>query len=528
MLTIASNATYQKHREARIQNTRCSMQEFWLPLLLFGSMGAITWAIRGTAGWGGVDGTVVPGLMWGLLWYYLCYRKGIDARGIVFWLGLGIALGGELGYGQYVSWIMGRFHVGEKIIPISPWIGYAWLVICGIGWAAPGGIMLGWALGGQASTGRWIVRSLLLIALWVILFAPPFIDWLGAQFVRIWPGLLFPNASLGLYAGMLDKHLVRTVYTNTQNFVTVVWWVMALLVAAFQRDRTTLVTGLVIGAGFGPGFMQSTLWCLGYDFAPHYIDWWKMWELNAGFNLGLLYVIVLYWATRQMDKTQPPDGIPFIAPENAVARTRNVEWITTLFLAVGGSLLIFFMSFEYFFWTGIFLSLFYFFAMFFAMIQVGKQHNSQSLANRRKNISLAFSTFLLVFLMFHGGSERAGILLELYPGEAVDQYAWPGARIALFAPVALLLVSVTLFRLRKILRAPAGQDLTVPNLPERMVDLMTAMGFIGALSIWPEKIGVLYALFIFLALFAFTRINRRLDLIDAAGARVGPSPVAHT
>jgi len=28
-------------------------------------------------------------------------------------------------------------------------------------------------------------------------------------------------------------------------------------------------------------------------------------------------------------------------------------------------------------------------------------------------------------------------------------------------------------------------------------------------SIWPEKIGVLYAAFLCLALFAFTRINRR-------------------
>ena len=39
----------------------------WLPMLLFGSMGAITWAIRGTGGWGGIDGTIVPGMTWGLL-----------------------------------------------------------------------------------------------------------------------------------------------------------------------------------------------------------------------------------------------------------------------------------------------------------------------------------------------------------------------------------------------------------------------------------------------------------------------------
>jgi len=88
----------------------------------------------------------VPGLTWGLLWYYLCRRKGIDARSIVLWLGMGIAIGGELGYGQYASWLRGNFSYRDEILPVSPWTGCAWFVICGIGWGAPGGILLGWAL----------------------------------------------------------------------------------------------------------------------------------------------------------------------------------------------------------------------------------------------------------------------------------------------------------------------------------------------------------------------------------------------
>jgi hypothetical protein len=42
-----------------------------------------------------------------------------------------------------------------------------------------------------------------------------------------------------------------------------------------------------------------------------------------------------------------------------------------------------------------------------------------------------------------------------------------------------------------------------------MIDLMAVIGFVGALSIWPAKIGVLYALFIFLALFALSRMSNR-------------------
>ena len=449
MMTIANPTTYQKHFEKRMQNSRFSIHQFWLPLLLFGSIGAITWAIRGTAGWAGVDGTVVSGLMWGLLWYYLCFRLGIDARSVVFWLGMGIALGGELGYGQYVSWIQGRFFVGNEILPISPWMGYVWFGICGIGWAAPGGILLGWALGKNATPRQWLVRALLLGVLWVILFAWPLIDWLGPQIARIWPGLLFPNADAGFYTGTLDKHLTRTVYTNTQNFAVLVWWGLALLVAVFQKDRFTKFAGLVLGGGFGLGFLQSAVWCLGYSSAPDFIDWWKMWELNAGFNLGVLYAIVLFWAIRQVDRQQP----------SVLVCTRKTEWRNTFFVAGGGAILLFFMSFEYFFFTGMLLILFYLLAIFSSMFSSAGQPDSGEIQNRRDQILLTFSGFLLVFLLLHGGSERAGIFLGLYAEKAVDQYAWPVARILLFLPFALVVFGAALGKIWQIFRARPGQIL---------------------------------------------------------------------
>jgi len=156
-------------------------------------------------------------------------------------------------------------------------------------------------------------------------------------------------------------------------------------------------------------------------------------------------------------------------------------------------------------------------AMCLAGCRIGQTQPSFSVTDRRRAMSLTYSVFLLVFLMFHGGSSRAGVLLGLYQAEAVDQYAWPAARMALFAPVALIVVGAVVFRMWRILRpgrSPEGSNQTRSRLAVRMVDLMTGLGFIGALSIWPEKIGVLYALFIFLALFAFNRLNRRFDDFD--------------
>jgi hypothetical protein len=407
-----------------------------------------------------------------------------------------------LGYGQYVSWIQGKFHVGGSIVPVAPATGYLWLLICGIGWSAPGGIILGWALGGRTATQHWIVRSLLLLLLLVLLFFSPAIDWLSERFLRI--GLvIFPHADSGLYINARDAHLERTLYTNTQNFSVLLWWLVALIAAAWQRDRTTLVTGLFLGLGFGLGFMQSAVWCLGYGAAPDYIDWWKIWELNAGFDLGVLYAILFYWHTRHRDastlamKTDAPNLLS--------------ERIETLALAFAGALLIFSAGFEYFFWTGLFLTVFYFAAMLFAGSRVGRPNAGSAAGDRRRAISFIYSVFLLLFILFHGGSSRAGVILGLYSADAVDQYAWPLARVLLFVPVAVVITAVAVWKMIQIIRTnsfpeQAGHDASRWSV--YMIDLMAVIGFVGALSIWPAKIGVWYAFFLFLALCAFNRMDK--------------------
>ncbi|MCP4645637.1 MAG: hypothetical protein GY851_34650 [bacterium] len=519
MMTVLDRGKYGRYRaacEAGKPETR-AWYAVWLPMLLFASVGAVAWAIRGTGGWGGIDGTIVPGMAWALIWYYLAYRRGLDARAVVFWLGMGIALGGELGYGQYVSWIRGNFNVGDEVIPVAPWVGYAWFVLCGIGWGAPGGILLGWALHRRVSLGAWIVRALLFVMLVVFTFnlgAPLLgtgaVEWVGERCVQWCPRFLYPNAGLGIYAGELDDHLGRTVYTNTQNAAVVVWWLAAMVLALFQRDRATLVAGAVIGGGFGIGFLVSALWCLGYVHAPGYIDWWKMWELHAGFNLGVLYMVVFHWITRHVDKHHDPDGTPraeaYAPHEASVSR----EWCASAFVAVVGFLLILGASFEYFFWAGLFVGLFYVAAVLIAAAVGAVQRRMGEL---RAGVLLAFSAYLLIFILLHGGSLGLSVFLELCTASEVDQYAWPANRIALFMPFMTVLTVGTMVHIARLLRSPASA-FPSPRLPQRMVDLVTFIGIIGAVSIWPAKIGVLYAVFVCLGVFALTRVNRAWDGVD--------------
>ncbi len=498
-LSLFDQRMFDLHREFReeAQGAQWCLHELILPMVLMGSIGAITWAIRGTDGWAGIDGTILPGMTWGLLWYYLCLRKGIDARSVPLWLGLGIAMGGELGYGQYVSWIRGMFNTPDEVIPISPWTGYLWFSLCGIGWGAPGGVLLGWALSRRNSLGIWLIRLLI----------PACVAYLGWLLVQWQPGWFFPHHEMGFYDGELSRHQDRTVYTNTQNFVVVAWWLGALIVATLQRDRMSRMSILVIGGGFGFGFLFSALWCHGYSYAPSLIDWWKMWELNAGFNLGVLYTLLLYWVIGRLEdcptNREPPHP------------SSGQWWFETIGMSAGVFSIVAFMGADEFPKTGVFLGLMYVIPLFLASgtARDGIHFNLEC----RKEINLTYAIFLLMFILFWGVTSRTGVLLGLYEPSAVDQYAWPIARVALFAPFGVLIVGATLIRYCKIIWSHPSSDYTDfirPRLPLYLVDLMALIGIVGAISIWPSKIGAFYAVFLALSLFAFNRINFHFDVID--------------
>ena len=568
-MDIADQPTYQRYRK-----DGTSTREVVFAMLVFASVGAITWAIRGSNGWNGIDGTIVPGMTWGILWWYVCWRKGVDARGVPLWLGLGIALGGELGYGQYVSWIRGMFNVGDEIVPVSPWTGYAWFAMCGVAWGATGGIALGWAIAGRKPLGVWLTRLVLPVGVallarcavqtWPWLFFPNWdlgvyvakagggfdptaaantqrhmtVAWLASAVVSaiawfattkvarpsrasrsfsvcavgavivlllvVVEWLFFSADQLGLFAGRIGHHLGRTVYTNSQNAIVVGWWIGALGVAVIQRDRYTLFAGLVIGVGFGIGFPLAALWCLGYAYWPQGVDWWKMWELQAGFHLGLLYVVVLFWAIRQVGRNNK-------AGEDEEVATFG-RWCETLAMAFVAFLVVYVMSREDFLAVGTLLGLFFVVAISFATIDM------DGVVDRRRGVAFVYSGFLLVFIMVWGVSSRAGILLGLYDANAVDQYAWPTARMAIFAPAGVLVVSAAMLQTWQAIRNPRFAlcpGTAASRISARVVDLMTFTGVVGAASIWPEKIGVLYALFLGLALFALNRLNRHLHDADA-------------
>ncbi len=583
MLTISDPDRYARYAG----QPKGALREFILWTLLFGSVGGIAWAIRGTTGWGGIDGTIVPGMAYGLLWYWVCRCKGVDARGVALWLGLGIAVGGEWGYGQYTGWIRGTFETIDGLIPLNPAVGHLWFFLCGIAWGAPGGVALGWVLSGKHSLHSWLVRLVVplgaallgrmliqarpgwffpnfspelytpvpgttiavadavqtqhyMIGAWCVCVALITIGWalnkdghpyrgigrgvsiLSAVYsacLFLWMGwwLARPEDGLGLFSGELDKHLGRTVYTNAQNAIVVAWAVGAMIVAAVQRDKWTLAMNTIVGFGFGFGMMISALWCLGYVYAPDYIDWWKLWEVHAGFNLGVLYALALWWALRQVGKEQlrckratspePASGITWTALDG---------WWRPLASATGVLLIWAYLFLEDNLVASLLLGPLYVAAVCWVTLEANRNRQPDAVYDRQQSLSLTFAAFYLLFFLFHGVSTRLGVVLELYEENAVGQYEWPIQRIWLFLPVAIPIVAVTLYKTWQIAhcgKSPLQTPLDRTSL--HLGTLIALTGFVGATSIWPSEIAVVYAAVLVVAVYAYLRLVFTYTIADA-------------
>src|ERR1041384_2201979 len=115
-----------------------------LPTLLFVALGAMTWAVRGCAGAGGMNAQVAPGLTWGAAWWFLANdRQGAGSRRynsgwILLALAAGFAIAGERGWMQWPSFFDGQLTINyakREFVPISRAYGFLWFFIAGSAWA---------------------------------------------------------------------------------------------------------------------------------------------------------------------------------------------------------------------------------------------------------------------------------------------------------------------------------------------------------------------------------------------------------
>lgn len=129
------------------------IHDLLLPTLLFAALGGMSWAVRGSSGYGGSSGCIFAGVLWGAAWWFIArdsspvQTRRYASAWIIFALTVGIGFSGNRGWMQWSSFFEGRLQTNYskgEFLPISPAYGFLWLFIAGVPWAGLGACLLAW------------------------------------------------------------------------------------------------------------------------------------------------------------------------------------------------------------------------------------------------------------------------------------------------------------------------------------------------------------------------------------------------
>ena len=113
-------------------------------------------------------------------------------------------------------------------------------------------------------------------------------------------------------------------------------------------------------------------------------------------------------------------------------------------------------------------------------------------------------------MSIHGASYNIGGFLGFYDIKIVNQYDWPLERKMIFVPIAIIIIGFALNKIwqyEKEFKAGNKNSFCVSNLHEKVTNLILVMAVVGAVTIWPLKIGVLYAIFVCISIWAINQLN---------------------
>ncbi len=259
-------------------------------------MGAFFWAIRGTTGYGGLQGGLLAGLGWAVLWYGFSLMGGAarfrpygSARMIAA-ITFGVALGGMTGYGVYIAWVQGQFYLDypDGAREIGMWTGFAMLFVCGLHWGGNAGAFMAWC---APKTPPGLIGWLARIAAGVA--GAVLAGWL----VRAFPHWFLPFYAEGIYE-VEEYATCRRAVGSIRNIAPHVGLFLGFLsFEAIRRDWRAVSVMLIMGLGFAIFFTAGGAWHWLHGSALR-VDWWKNWEMTIGLGGGLAFGLVFYLYNR--------------------------------------------------------------------------------------------------------------------------------------------------------------------------------------------------------------------------------------
>jgi hypothetical protein len=287
--------------------------DLFLPVILFGALGGMGWAVRGCSGFGAMNGCIFAGVLWGAAWWFISqgepdapsrpYRTGW----IILALTVGIGVAGNRGWMQWPSFFEGHLQTNTakgEWLPISRGYGFLWLFIAGVPWAGLGACLLAWC--GSRSPLRawqWILR--IVCGLGLALAARWFFESLPEVFLPLYKSLRPQYSDL-----QANPNLRRLINDNRQAITHLGLYLGFLAFEIGRRDwrnvRLILTVGLVNGLGWS--LLQNWKWA--YVFWPGFnFNFWRCWESSGGISIGIAYGVAFFLVNRRS-----PDSLDLRGP----------------------------------------------------------------------------------------------------------------------------------------------------------------------------------------------------------------------
>lgn len=297
-----------------------------LPTLLFVALGAMSWVVRGTRGFGGGAGCIFAGVLWGTAWWYCAREPGrVRARRyasgwIIFAMVFGMAIAGERGWMQWSHFFTGKLYTDiaeRQFVPISRVYGFIWLFTAGMPWAGLSACFVAWC-GSWHETRVWH---------WALRLACG----IGAAAAFAFLFHRFPQYFLPLYSSLEERYrdfdtnpdLRRVTNDCGLAIIHLGLYLGFLLFELARRDWKNVVLIVTVGVVNGAGWAALQNW----KWAPELwqdinFAWWRCWESSGGISIGLAFGLAYFLVNGKLSEEERSS----IAARRAIAGP-NFEWL---------------------------------------------------------------------------------------------------------------------------------------------------------------------------------------------------------
>ena len=282
--------------------------DLFLPVLLFMALGGMVWGVRGSSGFGAMQGCIFAGVTWGTAWWYIAYDpsesqlRRYSSSWIILALTVGIGISGNRGWMQWPSFFDGQLltnYAAGKSVPIPRIYGFIWLFIAGVPWAGIGACLLAWCHPQKRATIKsWILR--LTCGFGGAIVAQLLFDHMPEVFLPLYESMKAQYADL-----TANPNLRRLINDNRAAIIHLGFYIGCLFYEIGRRDWKNVVLILTVGfvSGLGWALWQNWRWAPRVWPQAHF-NWWRCWESCGGISIGLAYGIAYFLVNQKATEAQ--------------------------------------------------------------------------------------------------------------------------------------------------------------------------------------------------------------------------------